>query len=545
MKMNRWVMGMGVLLMPALFAACAGTLPQDNIIALVDETRITESDIVTALTASHMQRDKSARPESFDIRKYLDKIIDDRLLLDEARRMGLETDPAVQKRVRDYTVTLAVMRLYEEEVRAKSAAGEEDLKNAFERDYVSLGLIEVATEQEAEQVRQELMQGADFAELAEKRSTHISKTRKGAVVYKRTALTPLLTELAAGLSGQEVSKPAEISGKWYLFMLQADEEAVKKNFETVLPNIRKDLNPKLKSERQEELLARFRQKFPVSIDQQLLDSLDFEAMAARPDDWSSDSRALARVGDLEVTVADFAKAADAKDQFTGRKIVRSREEIFTGLINTRLIDAEALSRGYDRTPEMAEQIRQFREAELRRHFFNAVIFPYLDLSEERQQEFYRMNPELFRTEPQYRFQQIRLKTEADARRTEASLKEGADFLWVAKSRLAPNETEADIATKWQKKSELPEQLRQTVDSLRPGDISPAIRVNDLFVIYRLIEKKDSEPRPYTAVKDTVRKSLFEQQHDALMDEAMSQLRGEAEITVNEGALREIEQRFRK
>lgn len=528
-------LSIGLLLV--CLSACAGSSPKSRIIALVDETPITEADLKNALSVSHRVQDLS-NAKSLDLMNYVDKLIDEQLMVDEVRRMGLDADPAIEGKVREYILRESVMRLHDEEVLSKVAVSDEDIRKVFETSYISLGLIEVASKEEADQLVAEISKGAEFGELAVKHSSHVSKGRSGAVVYKREALTPVIVEALNGLGEGQVSAPVEIIHKWYLFRIEGMEEGFRKNFPIVKDGIGKELKKKFQKEREETVIERFRQKVPVVIEQQLFDSLDLDLIASQFDTWAADGRILARVGSEEISVADFVNASGIKEKKPDK--VRKKDDVLKSLVNMKLIDIEARSRHYENQPELAEQVRYYKEYEMRKLFFMTVILPSIDLSDQKVSDYYRKNIDLFKTEPLYRFQRIRLKTEAEAERVLANLNDGSDFFWTAKSKLSKEEWEEDMYTTWLTRKELPEDLKPQMDTLKLGDISTLIRTEGLFVIYRLKEKTDAQVKPYEMVRESVRKMVFDSQHEALRSEFARKLRSQSKIVIYEDEIAAIE-----
>ncbi|MDP2157606.1 MAG: hypothetical protein Q8K68_07860, partial [Nitrospirota bacterium] len=140
-----------ICLLLVWLSACAGSSPKGRVIAVVDDTPITEADLKHALSVSHRVQDLS-NAKSLDLMNYVDKLIDEQLMVDEVRRMGLEADPAIEGKVKEYILRESVMRLHDEEVLSKVAVSDADMRKVFETSYISLGLIEVASKEEADRL---------------------------------------------------------------------------------------------------------------------------------------------------------------------------------------------------------------------------------------------------------------------------------------------------------------------------------------------------------------------------------------------------------
>jgi hypothetical protein len=80
---------------------CAAISRKNSTLAVVDGTAITEADLTYALYKSHRREDLSSG-KTLDISSYIEKLIDERLIIDEALRMGLDRIPEVQEKIEAY-----------------------------------------------------------------------------------------------------------------------------------------------------------------------------------------------------------------------------------------------------------------------------------------------------------------------------------------------------------------------------------------------------------------------------------------------------------
>ena len=79
---------------------CASTAKQGNTLAFVDGEPVTDKDLEYALEVAHRREDLSSAGK-LDISSYIQKLIDDRLIVQEARRMGVDTSPEVRQKVQE------------------------------------------------------------------------------------------------------------------------------------------------------------------------------------------------------------------------------------------------------------------------------------------------------------------------------------------------------------------------------------------------------------------------------------------------------------
>lgn len=98
--------------------SCATTSDTDLILATVNEEQITKNDLIYSLTITHRKEDLTGAG-SLDISKYIQKLIDDKLIINEARIASLDKEPEIQEKVKDFIIRESVTKLHQEEILSK------------------------------------------------------------------------------------------------------------------------------------------------------------------------------------------------------------------------------------------------------------------------------------------------------------------------------------------------------------------------------------------------------------------------------------------
>jgi len=205
--------GRGGLLLNALccllifWGGCASLSQKDMVLALVDGDPITEGDLKYSLTVAHRKEDLSSAG-SLDISRYVNKLIDDRLFVHEARTDGMDQLPEIKQAIEAYLLRESVVRLHKEEIVDKVSITEDEMRDYYRKNYeqFKLGIIEVKSEGEAGEILSRLKNGADFAELVQKFSTHPSKEKQGEIALKRMGMASEVYNAVSALNIGEYSK---------------------------------------------------------------------------------------------------------------------------------------------------------------------------------------------------------------------------------------------------------------------------------------------------------------------------------------------------
>src|SRR4030042_5514946 len=114
-----------------IFGGGCASLPQkENILAVVNGEPITEEDMKYSLQIAHRREDLSSAG-TLNLSQFVQKLIDDRLIIQEARRMGMQDYPEVQQAIQAYILRESVVRLHEDEIVNKGAGAGKDAKRFY------------------------------------------------------------------------------------------------------------------------------------------------------------------------------------------------------------------------------------------------------------------------------------------------------------------------------------------------------------------------------------------------------------------------------
>jgi len=119
-----------LLVICSWLGGCASVGQKDTVLALVDGDPVTEGDMIYALTISHRREDLSSAG-SFNLSQYVNKMIDDRIIVHDARSAGMDKLPEVISALDAFILRESVMKLREEEVLSKIKVTEEEVRESY------------------------------------------------------------------------------------------------------------------------------------------------------------------------------------------------------------------------------------------------------------------------------------------------------------------------------------------------------------------------------------------------------------------------------
>jgi peptidyl-prolyl cis-trans isomerase C len=227
--------------------------------------------------------------------QFLDRWVQVTLLSQEARALKLDQDPEVQARVEDVKRSILAQELLKREVEGKVTASDADVKKYYDDHkaeftqpemvkarHILIKIPENAddkalseAEAKANEIKEKLDKGADFAELAKQYSDDPGTKEKGGELgfFTKGRMVPEFEAVAFSSKPGEVSKPVKSPFGYHIIQVQEKQDASVKDFAEVEPQI----GQKLQVERQQQLLAeiteKLKAKYPVTINKELLSKI--------------------------------------------------------------------------------------------------------------------------------------------------------------------------------------------------------------------------------------------------------------------------------
>jgi peptidyl-prolyl cis-trans isomerase C len=179
----------------------------------------------------------------------LDRVIDFRLLANEAERLEVGEDPAVEQALASARAdvlrdALVQRKIQEGTTEERLRERYEELKQSddFAQEEVHARHILLESEDEAKAVVEQLQGGADFATLAQERSTGPSAQSGGDLGYfKREQMVPEFAEAAFALQpGEITTDPVQTQFGWHVIKV-LDRRTAEPTFVESEPQLRQDI----------------------------------------------------------------------------------------------------------------------------------------------------------------------------------------------------------------------------------------------------------------------------------------------------------------
>jgi peptidyl-prolyl cis-trans isomerase C len=219
----------------------------DPVVATVDGTQVHRGEIEAA--ARGLPDQMRQMPIQMLYGMLLDRVIDFRLLANEAERQNVDEDPAAEAALaqaraavlREFLVQQTIEQgLTEEKLRALYE--EKKAEDGFAQGQVHVRHILVQSEDEAKAAIEEIEGGADFAEVAKEHSVDASAPSGGDLGFiSRDQVVPEFAEAAFALEAGETSAvPVQTQFGWHVIDV-VERRNVEPSYDETAPQLRQEL----------------------------------------------------------------------------------------------------------------------------------------------------------------------------------------------------------------------------------------------------------------------------------------------------------------
>ncbi len=283
-KMRKVVLGVAVLgvVVCTLLAGCEGG-SKSPIVAKVGSERITLED----LQARMPKREFRSEGEELNAKKStLDAMIEEKLLLMEARERGLHEDEELKRNIEDLEKDAAIKQMYNELIVEQIEATDEDARLMWEKlgEEAKASVITSQTLEDAEQILKDLKAGGNFEDIARERSVDQRSAPKGGDLGWLTwdAYSDEFSEALFGLQPGELSDIVEVAGFYQIIRLDERREVEQKDFEEEKEQLKEKVTMRMRASEAQKFLDGLEEGANITFDDETLSWLETEARELTP-----------------------------------------------------------------------------------------------------------------------------------------------------------------------------------------------------------------------------------------------------------------------
>ncbi|HET7541038.1 MAG TPA: peptidylprolyl isomerase [Polyangiaceae bacterium] len=269
---------------------------------------------------------------------------------------------------------------------------------------------------------------------------------------------------------------------------------------------------------------------------------------------------LAKVGDRDITLADYAETLERMDPFERLRYQSPdrRKQLLNEIIQVELLAEEAKRRGLDKLPETQERIRQMLRDELLRDLRQKMPGPS-DIPEAEVRAYFDSHHEEFKEPERRRVAHLLLASEAQAKAALQKALGASAADWgklVAQVSLdkpppssgpTPTELAGDLGIVGPPghprgaNPRVPEALREAVFAIDQlgGVLDHVVVESGHFHVVRMTGRTEARDRSYQDAERTIRVALVQQRIRAREAELEQELAKRYPVSVDDEALKQV------
>jgi len=505
-------------------------------VATVNEEPISLEDLNRAIAASHADRSRDEKAGQIDYSDIMQRLINTRLIVLEAKNMGLDELPEIKDALETYSRQTLMELLLEGYVK-DIEADDEAVRQHYEpmvREW-KIKAIRFKKEQDARQIHSQLEAGGDFDEILQKAvEWGVGEADRQANYIKNKDLTGGVAEIIAQMKIGSTSPIISIGKRGYIiFKLEDSRLPAAENQEAMAIARLQALNQKRVEAARDYYNAL--KKRNLKLDDALFDQLDFESKEPGFEKLLTDKRVLARFkGQKPLTVGEFTQTV--KDEFyhgvsqaiKSKRINKKKSDILEDLLQKRLLVKAALDQGIDRTEAYRLKVKQHEISLIFDKFISKVVAPDIKLNLKDLQTYHAQNAEKFTSPVLLRIRSLAFGKRNDAVTAIDKLKKGTDFSWLGSNAEGQLDQNTEGILKFDGKlvtlSSLPEKVQKAVSGANSGEFRLYEGSEGPFYVLYVYELFPAKVEPFEAVKQEIAKKVFNDKLKKSVEHWADQLR---------------------
>jgi len=518
-------------------------------VATVNEEPISLEELNKAIAASHTNRPMGESAGRIDYSAIMDRLINTRLILLEARNMGLDELPELKDTVAKYsreTLRELLLILHVKDIKAD----EEDIERRYKASIKEWKFksIRFKKQKDAKEVESQLKAGGDFDEVVKKAvEWDIAEADVDGVYLKTKDLAIPVAEMVSKMKVGSVSPVLSIGKKGFIIFKLEDIRYPEKADPAARQQAQRQALDQKRVEATRNYYSELKQRYAM-VDEPLLDELDFESKESGFDKLLQDKRVLVEIkGENPITVGDFSQ--DVKDEFyhgielaiEAKRINKRKAAILEARLQKKLLLQEALRQGIDKTDPYKRKVKEYENSVIFGMFIKKAVTPDIKLTRAELKTYYKEHVQEYTDPEMMRIKSLVFGKRGDAVEAIDKLKKGTDFSWLGSNA----EGQVDPFTRGLLKLEdkpimvksLPEKLKKALSGSRAGDFKLYESPESHFYVLYIFEIIPARQQPFEAVSQEIAKTVYREKTRQMVELWAAQLRDYYPVEIYRADLR--------
>jgi len=509
-------------------------------VATVNNEPITLDEFNQELAIIHQGIGGDRKAEKEKISGLLKRLINTRLIIQEARRMGLDELKELKERGDVFARQTLRDELIERQV--KNIKPDEKEVEMFYRESIKewkIKSILFDKEEDAKAMEDALKGGKGFDEMLKKSlSDKKGKGSEEGNYLKEKELLPEIAEAVSKVKIGSTSSVVKIKTGFVIFKL----EDVRFPED---PKVKERVRMELLRQKQKEAFAKYEKALKaksVKVNDPLLKSIDFESKEQGFEKLLKDKRAVAEIkGEKPITVGELAEYMKqqlyhgVERAIESKRLNKRKDQILEEMLEKRVLRKEALRLGIDKTEGYKNKVKEYENSLIFGAFVQKAVVPDVKLNEEELKAYYDQHMKEYTYPEMMKIKSLAFLKREDAEKALVQLRQGTDFQWLG----ANAEGQVDQNTKGVLNFEgnllttkdLPEYVQKAVSGTQSGDFRLLANPENYFYVLSIQEVIPPKPQPYPEAREKIANKIYNEKLTKAVEEYADKLRAVSDVKI--------------
>lgn len=506
-------------------------------LVIVNGDTIDTEDLNDQIVQIHQRMDAGSKL-GYDYRKLLNKLVNDRLIIQEAHGYGLDQEPWILNKLDSLRNQRAVSLYVRDKFLPDLTVDEEKVQAYFNKYYARMQLrtISLETLELAEQTASAIHDGQPMDSIAAEISVDMYRYGRGLHNFKYYGdIENDLRMRAEVLAVGELTRPFPYREVWALVRLEKKAEADPAELEKHRPKIesvlKNDINMAEWNKFIENLAAQYNlTEFSVAVSEIRADS----SSLFTPDFMKgTDNPVFTAASDLKITDKQLRTAISKQAMTMGTAPFDSILTEAQRYLRDRLVLlAGSQAAGFRDRPDVNRWIVKLRDSLLIEAYVQETVVSQIKFNREEFEDYYQSHIDEYRGPTKFQFDRITAEDENIANEIYARLVDGGDFGFVGRQFDAIVATPAE-SSEWVSLMVFPESIRKEIAALSIGQSATPQLTSEGWLILQKKSLKEGQPSPLSDVEMSIREVMFQKKFSEFLDQTLNVLKENSMISYDE------------
>jgi len=512
-----------------------------RVVAVVNGDPITLDEFNRELAALHLGVAEGKRAGKENSLELLRRLVNTRLIIQEAERIGLDQLQEVKNMV-DVFSRITLRELLAERQLKNVKADPKEVEKIYMESVREWKIKSVMFEKEdaVKKMEEDIKEGKSFDELAQKAvSDGTAKGGEEGSYLNQKGLLPQVAEAVSKMDVGSVSSIIPVGSGFAILKVEdiryAESQEARKSAEREALALKKD---SVLRSYNNGLIKKY-----VKLNKKVLDEIDFEAKEPGFQKLLDDKRVIAEVqGEKPITVGELTDTVrqqlyhGVETAIESKRLNEKKMPVLDEMLYKRVFRKEALRLGIDKTKVYKDRVKEYENSVIFGAFIQKAVVPDIKLKEEELKTYYDDHIKEYTMPEMMKINSLVFTKREFAEKALEKLRKGTDFQWLAENAegqidKSNSKDVLNFEGKILTTKDLPEGVRKSISGAKPGDFRLYESPEGYFYALAIQDVIPAKPQSFEDAKKKIAKIVFDDKLKKSVEEWAEKLRDASDVKI--------------